>query len=121
MIYLKSHGFKFSRPEANFVFDVSYFKNPWRESEIKEETNPEERTKKIIEFIKKQEGSQEMVDRICSVVILVYLLHPDENIKVALCCSAGEYRSPVMVQLLAEKLIKANVPCSIEQSPDSKL
>jgi RNase adaptor protein for sRNA GlmZ degradation len=30
-----SHGFKFGAPKANFVFDVSYFKNPWREERLR--------------------------------------------------------------------------------------
>ena len=49
MIYLLSWGFKFGRPPANFAFDVSYFKNPWREKELR---NGKEED--IIEFMKKQ-------------------------------------------------------------------
>ena len=45
MITLKSHGFKYSRPDTNIVFDVSYFVNPWRDETIRNETNPAQRRK----------------------------------------------------------------------------
>jgi RNase adaptor protein for sRNA GlmZ degradation len=108
MITLKSHGFKFSRPDANIVFDVSYFANPWRDKEIREEINAEDRKQKVIEFMCKQEGAYELADNIAELIKQYDNLFPNENIQIALACSAGEYRSPAMVEIVAKLLGKTN-------------
>jgi RNase adaptor protein for sRNA GlmZ degradation len=105
MITIKSHGFKFSRPEANIVFDVSYFKNPWREEEIKEKgLLPNQRRKLVLEFMKGQKGVNDLVVMITNVLWTYQCNFPNENIQVAICCSAGEYRSPAIAELIGERL-----------------
>lgn len=104
MITLKSHGHKFGVPEANYKFDVSFFKNPWRDEGIRAEKDSVVRKKKIIKYMEDQEGSHEFLKRIASFVRFINVMWPDENIVVALCCSAGEYRSPAMVEMLAKEL-----------------
>lgn len=109
MISLKSHGFKYSRPEANVVFDVSYFKNPWREKYIREEKDELKRAKKILAFMKKQDGVENFVKMATDLLIEYDFLFPEEDIRVAFCCSAGEYRSPAMVVMVAELLKRQKV------------
>ena len=104
MITIISHGFKFSRPEANFVMDVSFFKNPWRDEEIKNEKDEFKRKQLIMKFMKDQEGLELFVDRVSSLLRLLYLIHPNENMVVAFCCSAGEYRSPAIAEMVGEVL-----------------
>ena len=120
MITLKSHGFKFSRPEANIVFDVSYFANPWREKDIREEKDAYTRKQRILEFIRKQPGAYEFAQDISTVIQRYYELFPGENIIVALCCSAGEYRSPAMVEMV-NLLLSKNVDRIIKHSENSKI
>jgi len=119
MITIISHGHKFGNPEANFKFDVSYFKNPWREDGIREEKNIEKRKEMITKFMKSQEGLEVFVDRVVSLFRLIHLLNKDENIVVAFCCSAGEYRSPVIAEMVGEKL-GANIS-KVCQGVNSKL
>ena len=121
MITLKSHGFKYSRPEANMVFDVSFFKNPWRDESIRNEADAEKRKDLIMAYMKNQEGCETFIERIASLLRFMHMMYPNESLKVALCCSAGEYRSPAMVIMLGEKLEKVGIPIIIEQSKESKI
>lgn len=121
MITLKSHGFKFSRPEANIIFDVSYFINPWREESIRHEVNSAFRKKKILEFMNAQEGVKEFVESVATLLEQYHKLFPNENIQVAFCCSAGEYRSPAMVIMVSEELNKRHVLTQVAQSDNAKL
>ncbi len=120
MITLKSHGFKFNRPEANIMFDVSYFKNPWRQENIREELSREGRNQKVIEFMMKQGGVHDMANAIKNIIMKYNELYPDENIQVAICCSAGEYRSPAMVEIV-KKLLPTGFPIIIKHSENSKI
>ena len=114
-----SWGHKYGTPPANFKFDVSYFKNPWREQEIKDCPDKDERRGKIIEFMKNQEGAESLVAHISGVIALYSTLFPDEHICVAICCSAGEFRSPAIVELIGEKLSKKGVKYAISHSKES--
>ena len=121
MITLMSYGFKFGRPEANIVFDVSLFKNPWRVEDLKatEKTSKVKKTK-IIEFMVKQKGVYQFCQNIADIVKQYDTLFPDENITVALCCSAGEYRSPALVEIV-NKLLPKEIKRKIIQSKNSKI
>ena len=121
MITLKSHGFKFSRPEANFVFDVSYFKNPWRDEEIRNELNRDARKELVVSFMKNQAGVTPFVNNLASLLSVLDTTFEDENIVIALCCSAGEYRSPAMVEMVSKELFVRNVSHKIIHSPNSKI
>jgi UPF0042 nucleotide-binding protein len=116
-----SWGHKYGNPPANFKFDVSYFKNPWREKEIKDHQDRNERKKKIIEFMKNQEGVETIVVQVSGVIALYDLLFPNENISVAICCSAGEFRSPAIVELIGKELSKRKVKYTINHSKESLL
>ena len=119
MITLMSWGHKYGNPSANFKFDVSYFKNPWREKEIRDCSGKDERKKKIIEFMKNQEGVESVVANISEVVALYDTLFPDEHKCVAVCCSAGEFRSPAIVELIGEELSKRKIKHVINHSKES--
>ncbi len=121
MITLMSWGHKYGAPPANFKFDVSYFKNPWREKEIRDLQDKGKRKKKIIEFMKNQEGVESIVTHISEVVALYSFLFPNENICVAICCSAGEFRSPAMVELIGQELSKKEIKHAINHSKESLL
>lgn len=121
MITLKSHGFKYSRPDANYYFDVSYFVNPWREEPIRQQKDPTRRRKMILRHMQLQSKCEDFVNSTTMLLRTVNKLFPDENIKVAFCCSAGEYRSPAIVELVGDELKKLKIPFAIEHSKESKL
>ena len=112
-----SWGFKFGQPPANIKFDVSYFTNPWREKSIRYlELGGRE---KILEFMLKQEGVHDFCTKIKDLLIQYDKLFPNENIVVAICCSAGEYRSPAIVELVAKMMPDTNI--IINHSGNSKI
>lgn len=121
MITLKSFGFKYGKPEANIILDVSYFINPWRDASIKNEVDSVEKRKKILEFMLKQEGVKPFVEKTSELLKTYHNLFPDENLQVAFCCSAGEYRSPSIVELVKNQLESENIICKVKQSETSKL
>ena len=119
MITLKSHGHKFSQPECNFKFDVSFFANPWRDKKIREEKDTEKRKRMVMKFMEEQDGVESFVERTASLLRSVHTFFPDENIQVAICCSAGEYRSPAIVEMIAEQMKRS--PVTVIHSPNSKI
>lgn len=121
MITLRSFGFKYGKPEANIILDVSYFINPWRDASIKDEVNSIEKSKKILEFMLKQNGVEQFVQNASSLIMTYQSLFPDENLQIAFCCSAGEYRSPAIVELVKTKLIDSGFTCIVKHSKTSKL
>ena len=120
MITIKSHGFKYSRPEANFIFDVSYFANPWRDEKIR---NSKSDTKKdeILKFMIEQPGMGTFVNNIVTLIETYNTYYPDEDIRVAICCSAGEYRSPAVVELVAKDLKRKKIDVKIIHNDNSKI
>jgi len=121
MIVIKSHGFKFSRPEANIAIDVSFFKNPWRDENIKNEKDIEKRKKMIMKFMNDQKGVVEFIESVAWMIRNIDKTFPGENVVVALCCSAGEYRSPAMVLLLNDALNRLGIENIISSSLNSKI
>lgn len=122
MITITSHGFKYGRPDANIYFDVSYFINPWRDLKIRKEQDPEKRYKMILEHMLNQENVENMV-RYYSYLLSGYEdSFPGENIRVAFCCSAGEYRSPAIAHLVYNKLKKKyKADVELEEGEFSKM
>ena len=113
MITLMSWGFKFGRPEANLIMDVSFLKNPWREGVIGKQD--------IMTFMMKQEGFADLTTLFTVLLAKYDELYPKENITVAFCCSAGEYRSPAVVERVSELLREEKIMHRVIQSPNSKL
>lgn len=116
-----SHGHKYGQPNANYKFDVSFFANPWRDKAIRAEKDAHKRRQMIMKFMKEQEGMGVFVDRICSVIRLLHLLYPEENNVFAFCCSAGEYRSPAIAEMVAEHLKSINVEHKVIHGDNSKI
>lgn len=121
MITMMSWGHKYGQPPANYKFDVSYFVNPWREEAIRQQKDPTRRRKMILRQMQMQSKCEEFVASATMLIRTVNKLFPDENIKIAFCCSAGEYRSPAIVELVGDELKKFKIPFAIEHSKESKL
>ena len=71
--------------------------------------------------MKNQEGVETIVAHISGVIALYGNLFPDENLYVAICCSAGEFRSPAIVELIGKELSKRKVKYTINHSKESLL
>lgn len=121
MITLISHGNKFGDPRANVKFDVSYFLNPWRDHTIRHEKDPIKRRKKILAFMDDQDAVVAFVARVESLIRFYSTVLPDENIVIAFCCSAGEYRSPAIVEMVSDELTKLKIKHKTPKCINSKL
>lgn len=116
MITLMSWGHKYGSPPANFKFDVSYFKNPWRDKETRHSDK-----KTIISFMKQQKGVDKFTDNLVQMLVDLNEQFGEEEIKIAICCSAGEYRSPAIVELIGKELSKRKIKYAINHSKESLL
>ncbi len=102
-------------------FDVSYFKNPWRDENIRHEFDDVKRRERILAFMTEQDGCRMYVHSIAVMIETLNSLYPNENLQIALCCSAGEYRSPAMVELLSRILTELGIIHNVQHSEYSKI
>lgn len=109
MITLISWGHKFGNPPANFKFDVSYLKNPWREKKLQNASE-----KRILKFMENQKEFKILVNSLVDLVSTYEKLWPKENLIFAVCCSAGSYRSPMVVKSMEKKLKKTKINCKVK-------
>jgi len=116
MITLMSWGFKYGKPESNFLFDVSYLVNPWRNLELRDAPRD-----KIIEFMHQQEGFTELVNAMADLIAIYEKLWSNDNLVFAFCCSAGEYRSPVVVEAVSDILKARGIRCEVSHGKNSKI
>jgi len=116
MIYLLSYGFKFGRPPANFAFDVSYLKNPWREKKLRHG-----KKKEILKFMREQKEFNAIVNLAVIVISAYSKMFPGEKMVFAFCCSASEYRSPAVVEEVSIKLKEKKVAHKIIKNNNSMI
>lgn len=116
MIYLLSWGHKFGSPPANFKFDVSYLKNPWREKRLRHG-----KKRDILKFMREQEEFNIITDMTSKMISIYAEMFPKEKMVFAFCCSAGEYRSPIAVEEVSLKLKKLKVAHKIIKNDNSKI
>ncbi len=121
MLTIQSFGFKYGKPEANLILDVSYFVNPWRDESIRNEVDPPSRRKKIFDFMMRQDGVTPFVEHIVNLLSVYDELFPQENIQIAFCCSAGEYRSPSIAEIVHDELKKKGIFSTIKENKNSKI
>ena len=69
MITLLSWGYKFGRPPANFAFDVSFLKNPWRVKELRGASK-----KTVLKFMKEQKEFEELITAFVNLISIYYYL-----------------------------------------------
>ncbi|NCP65368.1 MAG: hypothetical protein GW836_12055 [Paraglaciecola sp.] len=94
---LISFGFKYGAPNANYYFDVSFAKNPARESQwsLFDEPDP-----KMVDYVIKQEKVQRFLEKVIPLIEVLGTL--DDDARVAFGCNAGRHRSAIIVEYVAE-------------------
>lgn len=96
---LVSFGFKYGRPPANHVFDVSFLKNPAREATWSLWSEPSEEMRRWVL------GQPTAVEFLAAALPYVrFLARTDDDVRVAFGCSAGRHRSTILVEELARRL-----------------
>jgi len=107
-VILKTFGFKYGIPRANYYFDVSFLKNPARKDEFSffSKVNDDMRS-----FIYQQEDALSFVDNV--VPLILFLSKIDQSQIFAIGCNAGQHRSRIISELISEKLIEFGVDVKI--------
>ena len=102
-IAVMSFGFKYGLPlDADVVFDMRFLPNPYWVPELRSLTGRDE---PVAEFVMKQPGAEEFVDRasdLLGTMIEGYVREGRRYVTVAVGCTGGKHRSVYMVERLAQ-------------------
>lgn len=98
-VTLVSFGFKYGRPPANHVFDVSFLKNPAREASWGLWSTPSDEMR---HWVLAQPAAVEFLE--AALPYVRFLARTDDDVRIAFGCSAGRHRSTILVEELARRL-----------------
>lgn len=108
VVHILSFGFKYGIPlDADFVFDVRFFPNPYYISELREKTGKDPEVK---EFMKNVEGVSDYLQKIAAVVkvgISMYETEGKMETTVAIGCTGGKHRSVYFAEELSNIFSKS--------------
>jgi UPF0042 nucleotide-binding protein len=105
---LMTFGFKYGTPNTNYYFDVSFLKNPARETQWGLFASPDEAMR---EWVLSQPLCQSFLDTTVPLVRL--LLEADDDVRIGLGCNSGRHRSVIVASELARRLKDDNVAVRI--------
>ena len=104
-IYITSFGFKYGIPlDAELVFDMRFFKNPFYEEHLREQTGLD---KPVQDYIFAQPVARPFFDQWLNLVSLTLPRYQEEGktrLSIALGCTGGKHRSVCMAHFLGESL-----------------
>ncbi len=99
-ITLVTFGFKYGLPNTNNYFDVSFVKNPARDSRWNLFSEPDDEMR---HFVLSQPSAQAFIERV--VPLLKTLVACDDDVRVGLGCNSGRHRSIVIAEELERHLL----------------
>lgn len=109
-INVMSFGFKYGIPlDADLVFDVRCFANPFYVDELKDKTGDE---KEVQDYVMSTSSAKEFLDKLCSMINFLLPLYIEEGkttLTVSVGCTGGKHRSVTFANKLAEALDKYDV------------
>jgi len=109
-----SFGFKYGIPsEADLVFDVRCFPNPFYEDSLKKLTGLDEPVKK---YVLSSEQTQGFIKRLYDMIDYMYPLYCEEGknqLIVAIGCTGGKHRSVTIVEELFKHLLEKDIRVSV--------
>ena len=104
-INVMSFGFKYGLPlDADLVFDVRCFANPFYVDELKDKTGND---KEVRDYVMNTKTAKKFVDKLISMVKFLLPLYIEEgktSLTIAIGCTGGKYRSVTMANVLSEEL-----------------
>lgn len=104
-IAVMSFGFKYGLPlDADVVFDMRFLPNPFWVPELRALTG---RDGPVAEFVMRQEGAEEFLDRatdLLDTMIAGYVREGRRYVTVAVGCTGGKHRSVATADALAARL-----------------
>lgn len=107
VINVMGFGFKYGMPmDADLVFDVRCFPNPFYVEELKEKTGND---KDVQEYVMNCPESVEFMKKLIDMIGFMIPLYSDEgksSLTIAIGCTGGKHRSVTMANKLADALDK---------------
>jgi UPF0042 nucleotide-binding protein len=104
-IAVMSFGFKYGVPlDADFVFDMRFLPNPFWIPELRNFTG---RDAAVAEFVMRQEGAGEFVERVVALMepaTAGYVREGRRYVTVAVGCTGGKHRSVAVAEELRQRL-----------------
>lgn len=109
IINVMAFGFKYGTPlDADLVFDVRCFPNPFYVAELKEKTGND---KEVQDYVMNSEESVKFMEKLIDMIKFMVPLYSDEgksSLTIAIGCTGGRHRSVTMANRLADSLDKDN-------------
>lgn len=113
-IHIMAFGFKYGMPvDADLVFDVRCFPNPFYIEELKHKTGND---KEVQDYVMSFPTAQEFIKKLCDMMEFLVPLYDEEgkvSLTIAIGCTGGKHRSVTMVNLLADYLRELNYKVDI--------
>ena len=104
-INVMSFGFKYGIPlDADLVFDVRCFANPFYVDELKDKTGNDQ---EVRDYVMNTKTAKKFVDKLINMVKFLLPLYIEEgktSLTIAIGCTGGKHRSVTMANVLAEEL-----------------
>lgn len=98
-ITLVTFGFKYGLPNTNYYFDVSFVKNPARDSRWSLFSEPNDEMRR---FVLEQPSAQAFLERV--VPLLKTLVACDDDVRVGFGCNSGRHRSIILASEVERRL-----------------
>ena len=107
VVNVMSFGFKYGIPlDADLVFDVRCFPNPFYVDELKDKTGNE---KEVQDYVMSTSTAREFLAKLCDMIAFLTPLYIEEgktSITVSVGCTGGKHRSVTFANKLAQSLEK---------------
>ncbi|MBQ7793405.1 MAG: RNase adapter RapZ [Clostridia bacterium] len=107
-INLLAFGFKYGIPaDADLVFDVRCFPNPFYDDELRYKTGND---KAVQDFVMSGGDARVFLDKLCDMLLMLFPLYIGEgkaSTTVAIGCTGGKHRSVTFVNKVYDALTKA--------------
>lgn len=105
-INVMSFGFKYGIPlDADLVFDVRCFANPYYVDELKDKTGND---KEVQDYVMSTSAATKFMDKLCGMIKFLIPLYIEEgktSLTICIGCTGGKHRSVTMANKLAEAIV----------------
>jgi len=98
-VTIMTFGFKYGPPATNYYFDVSFLKNPARDSRWSLFDAP---SSEMRDFVLGQPDCQTFLDKLLPLVRC--LIGFDDDVRIGLGCSSGRHRSCIIADEVKKRL-----------------
>lgn len=109
-VNVMSFGFKYGIPQdADLVFDVRCFLNPFYVDELKNKTGND---KEVQDYVMSTKESQEFLEKLSDMMeflLPIYKNGGKSKITICIGCTGGKHRSVTLTNKLAERLTEYDV------------